>query len=97
MRLHIAYIAGFLKNFVKQISDLNKSNGKAYRSKWVNSVDTSSVVIAEETIPSQASVGKDAEEGVTTSSVSPNNNQSHEDPPRKGLYSLTSVVTQRSA
>lgn len=78
---------------VQQVSALNKANGKAYRTKWVNSVDTSSPVTDEETIPSQASAGDfGAEEGVTTSSVSPNNNRSHEDPPRKGLYSLTSTV-----
>jgi hypothetical protein len=81
----------------QQVSALNKADGKAYRTKWVNSVDHSPAVMSVESIPSQSSVGEDSEAGVTTSSVSPNNNRSHEDPPRKGLYSLTSVATQRSA
>lgn len=77
---------------VQQVSALNKANGKAYRTKWVNSVNTSSSVTVEETIPSQASEGLDSEEGVTTRDLSPNNNDLHEDPPRKGKDSLTTTV-----
>lgn len=75
------------KALAQQIQDLNHSNGKAYRTKWVNSVDTSS-----EAIPSQAPTANVIGEGVTTREVSANNNLLHEDPPRKGLYSLTSTV-----
>lgn len=43
------------------------------------------------TIPSQAIVGIDTMEGVTTNGVSPNNNPLHELPTRKGRYSLSSM------
>ncbi len=73
-----------------EISRLNKSDGKDYRTKWVNSVEPSIRVMRLETIPSQAATGTGdvipfgVAEGVTTSRVSPNNNPDHEDPPRKG-------------
>lgn len=57
----------------------------------VNSVELSIM----ETIPSQAVMGTGITEGVTTRSVSPNNNRSHERPTRKGRYSLNCVVTCR--
>lgn len=77
---------------VMQIQELNKRDGKAYRTNWVNSVKRSSLVTAYESIPSQAAEGEGSAEGVTTRSVSPNNNPIHEDPARKGRDSLTSRV-----
>lgn len=75
---------------VEEIQRLNARDGKAYKAKWVNSVDLSKDVMAEETIPSQVAVGEGnvspfrSAKGVTTRRVSPNNNPVHENPPRKG-------------
>jgi hypothetical protein len=77
---------------VEKIQELNQSVGKVYRSKWVNSVNTSSLVAKYEAIPSQAVEGEGSTEGVTTSPVSPNNNLDHERPPRKGRDSLSTTV-----
>lgn len=90
-------VAAYRRDLVAEIQRLNRRHGKAFRTKWVNSGDPSSVGhVADETIPSQA-VGGPAyrsvpTEGVTTRRVSPNNTPAHEDPPRKGRDSLASTV-----
>lgn len=88
------------QRIVTTISELNRRDGKVYRSKWVNSVEpSSSFVVKYEAIPSQAAEGAgnivpfSSAEGVTTSRVSPNNNPDHETPPRKGRDSLASNVS----
>src|SRR5262245_5214010 len=81
---------------VQKLQQLNHADSQAYRTKWVNSVELSRschiVARYAETIPSQARAAFDSLEGVETSSVSANNNRSHEDPPRKGKYSPPSTV-----
>lgn len=77
---------------VNEIQRLNQKPGKDYKTNRVNSVNLSTLVKETETIPSQAAEGKGSAEGVTTSPVSPNNKQDHEDPTRKGKDSLTTTV-----
>lgn len=94
-------VLAYRKDLIAQISELNQRNGKALRKNWVNSVKPSAVPdVAAETIPSQAPAGsthvEGTGEGVTTRAASPNSNQPHESPARKGRDSLRSVATLRS-
>ena len=51
----------FREDIVRRMSVLNKRDGKAFRSKWVNSVNLSPVPdVVGETMPSQAATGTDA-------------------------------------
>jgi hypothetical protein len=73
-----------------KMRELNHKDGKAFRTNRENSVKLS----LGETIPSQAVVGVDITEGVTTRLVSPNNNPIQEPPTRKGRDSLSSESSQ---
>ena len=68
--------------------ELNKFDSQVFRTNRVNSVKTQ-----EWATPSQAAEGEvGSAEGVTTSSPSPNGNESQECPARKGRDSLSSTV-----
>jgi len=77
----------------QEVKFLNKVDSQAFRKNRMNSVET-----PEGAIPSQAKGGQgnllDPLEGVTTSSLSPNNNASHESPARKGRDSLSEHGTR---
>ena len=75
----------------QEVRSLNRVDSQAFKKNWKKSVEA-----PEGVIPSQAEGGQedslDPSEGVTTSSLSPNNNASHEPPARKGRDSLSSTI-----
>ena len=75
----------------QEVKFLNKVDSQAFRTNRMKSVEA-----PEGVIPSQAEDGQEnlleSSEGVTTSSLSPNNNASHESPARKGRDSLSSTI-----
>lgn len=75
----------------QEVKFLNRIDSQAFRKNRMKSVEA-----PEGVIPSQAEDGQEnfleSSEGVTTSSLSPNNNASHESPARKGRDSLSSTI-----
>lgn len=71
-----------------RVRELNHVDSEAFRKNRENSVKTPQGVI-----PSQAAEGEGSAEGVTTSSLSPNDNANQETPTRKGRDSLSSART----
>ena len=77
------------ESIYQEVKSLNRKDSQAFKKNRMNSVEA-----PEGVIPSQAAEGKGPAEGVTTSSLSPNNNASHESPARKGRDSLSERDTR---
>lgn len=87
-RVHEAGVWEYRAGLALKMKQLNSFDSQAFRTNRVNSVKTQ-----EWATPSQAAEGEvGSAEGVTTSSPSPNSNESQECPARKGRDSLSSTV-----
>jgi LAGLIDADG endonuclease len=51
----------FRKMVVEKMSEMNHANGKAFRTKWVKSVEPSTANVVDETMPSQAATGTEGD------------------------------------
>jgi len=87
-RVHETSVWEYREGLSQKMKQLNSFDAQAFRTNRVNSVKTQ-----EWATPSQAAEGDSSSaEGVTTSSPSPNSNESQECPARKGRDSLSSAI-----